>query len=94
VGVATSTGNARKRVRKIQHRLAATVSWQEERHHIHPTYRGCSHAKQEMRRRKISRTPKPSMGRVFFSKYTTSNVSFAEALQSNAIQARLQRQLQ
>jgi hypothetical protein len=52
----------------------------------HPsTYRGCSHTK-EKRRKKIPRTPKPSTGRVFSSKYTTSSMSFAEALQSKADQ--------
>jgi hypothetical protein len=53
----------------------------------HPsTYRGCSHAKEEMRWKKIPRTPKPSTGRAFSSKYTTSSMSFAEALQSKADQ--------
>jgi hypothetical protein len=34
VEVAASTGNARKRARKIQHRLVATVSWQKGENHI------------------------------------------------------------
>jgi hypothetical protein len=52
----------------------------------HPlNYRDCSHAKEEMRRRKIPRTPNPSTGRAF-SKYITSGVSFAEALQSKGDQ--------
>jgi hypothetical protein len=48
----------------------------------HPsTYICCSHTK-EMRWKKIPKTPKPSTGRVFSSKYTTSSMSFAEALQN------------
>jgi hypothetical protein len=53
----------------------------------HPsTYRGCNHAKEEVRRKKIPRTPKPSTGRAFSSKCTTSSMSFVEALQSKADQ--------
>jgi hypothetical protein len=37
VKAATSSGNAWKRARKIQHWLAAIVSWQEVENHIHPT---------------------------------------------------------
>jgi hypothetical protein len=46
VEVATSTGSAQKRVRKIQHRLAAIVSWQKEKDHIHqPTEAAATHRK-------------------------------------------------
>jgi hypothetical protein len=82
VEAATSTGNARKRARKIQHRLAAIVSWQTDNNQVHRT----TEATEEMCRRKIPRTPKPSTGRAFSSKYITSGVSFAEALQSKGDQ--------
>jgi hypothetical protein len=53
----------------------------------HPSnYRGCSHAKEEMCRRKSPRTPKPSTGRAFSSKYITSGMSFTESLQTKADQ--------
>jgi hypothetical protein len=52
----------------------------------HPSnYRGCSHAKEEMRRRKIPRAPKPNNG-IAFSKYMKPGLSFAKALQSKADQ--------
>jgi hypothetical protein len=56
-----------------------------EKHHP-SNYRGCSHAKEEMRQRKIPRAPKPNTGRAFSSKYIMPGVSFAEALQSKADQ--------
>jgi hypothetical protein len=86
VEVATSTVNARKRARKIQHRLAAIVSGQKGRKPHPSNYRGCSHAKEEICRRKIPRPPKSNTGRAFSSKYITPGVSFAEALQSKADQ--------
>jgi hypothetical protein len=43
-------------------------------------YRGCSHAKEEMQKRKGQRTKKPAAGRVFSSTLTTTGVSFAAAL--------------
>jgi hypothetical protein len=50
----------------------------------HPsTYRGCSHAKDEMRKRKPQSTPNTATGRVFSSKRTTTGLSFAAALRSN-----------
>jgi hypothetical protein len=53
----------------------------------HPSnYRGCSHAKEEIRRRKAQRTPNNTSGRVFSSNYTTPGLSFAAALRNNAEQ--------
>jgi hypothetical protein len=50
----------------------------------HPSnYRGCSHARDEMRNRKAQRTPKTTTGRVFSSHLTTQGVSFAAALRSS-----------
>jgi hypothetical protein len=50
----------------------------------HPSnYRGCSHAKEEMRKRKDQRAPKPPTGRVFSSTYATPGVSYAAALQNS-----------
>jgi hypothetical protein len=43
-------------------------------------YRGCSHVKEEMRRRKIPRAPKQNTGRAFSSKYIMPGESFAEVL--------------
>jgi hypothetical protein len=61
---AATTGNARKRARKIQHRFAAIVIKQMEKK-PHPTnYGGCSHAKKEIRGKKIPRAPKTITGRV------------------------------
>jgi hypothetical protein len=53
----------------------------------HPSnYRGCSHAREEVRRRKAQRTPKNTTGRVFSSNYTTPGISFLVALRNNAEQ--------
>jgi hypothetical protein len=49
-------------------------------------YRGCSHAKEEMRRRRNPRAPKKNTGCAFASKYITQDESFTEALQSKADQ--------
>jgi hypothetical protein len=51
----------------------------------HPSnYRGCSHAKEEIRRRRTHRTPKMTTGKVFTSNYITSGLTFAAALRNNA----------
>jgi hypothetical protein len=49
-------------------------------------YRGCKHAKEEMRKKKPQATPKPMAGRVFSSKTIKPHLSFAAALrgQSNS----------
>jgi hypothetical protein len=50
----------------------------------HPSnYRGCSHAKEELRKRKEQRAPKPPTGPVFSSTYATPGVSYAAALQNS-----------
>jgi hypothetical protein len=49
-------------------------------------YRGCSHSREEMRKRKSPRAPKTTMGGVFSSSHTTLEVSFAAALRSNTQQ--------
>jgi hypothetical protein len=47
----------------------------------HPTnYRGCSHAKEELQRKRSKKTPKTTTGRVFSSTLATPGVSFAAAL--------------
>jgi hypothetical protein len=47
----------------------------------HPAnYQGCSHAKEEIQKRKVQRAPKLATGRVFSSTLTTPGVSFAAAL--------------
>jgi sRNA-binding protein len=49
----------------------------------HPAYRGCSHAKEELQRRKNQRTTnQESSGRTFFSKNTMPERSFASVLRS------------
>jgi hypothetical protein len=53
----------------------------------HPSnYRGCSHAREELRKKKSQRAPKPPTGRVFSSSFTTPGVSFAAALRGNTQQ--------
>jgi hypothetical protein len=48
---------------------------------LHPSnYRGCTHTKEEIGRRKVQRIPKNIMGRVFSSNYTMPGLSFAAAL--------------
>jgi hypothetical protein len=49
-------------------------------------YRGCSHAKEEIHRRKEERTQKNITEMVFSSKYTTPGLSFAAALRYNTEQ--------
>jgi hypothetical protein len=69
----------------------------------HPsTYRGCSHAKEELRRKKIPRTPKPRTGRksLLLQMHHVKHVLRGGSTEQGkphsekAIQARLQRQLQ
>jgi hypothetical protein len=46
----------------------------------HPAnYRGCRHAKVELQRKKLQRSPKPTTGRVLSSNTVTPGVSFAAA---------------
>jgi hypothetical protein len=52
------------------------------------TYRGCSHAKDEMRKSKSQRTPKTKTGKAFSFIYTTPGLSFAAALRNNEQQKR------
>jgi hypothetical protein len=58
----------------------------------HPAnYRGCRHAKEELRRKKQPQgTPKHTTGRVFSSTLTKANVSFAAALRGQTDQQRQQ----
>jgi hypothetical protein len=50
----------------------------------HPSnYRGCSHAREEVRRRRAQRAPKNTTGRVFSSNHTKPGVSFAAALRNS-----------
>jgi hypothetical protein len=58
---------------------------------IHPSihssiYRGCSHAKDEMQKRKQQRAPKTTTGRVFSSNYTTPGLFFAATFRNNTVQ--------
>jgi hypothetical protein len=47
----------------------------------HPAnYRGCSHAKEELQKKKLQRAPKPTTRRVFSSNPITPGVSFVAAL--------------
>jgi hypothetical protein len=51
----------------------------------HPAiYRGCKHAKEEMRKKKPQGTPKTTSGRVFSSNPVKPNLSFAAALRGQA----------
>jgi hypothetical protein len=56
----------------------------KEGEHPHPTtYRGCRHAREEMLRRNQYRsTPKETTGKIFTSRLTTPEQSFAEALRT------------
>jgi hypothetical protein len=49
-------------------------------------YRGCSHAREEVHRRKVQTIPKNTTGRVFSSNYTKPGLSFAAALRNNVEQ--------
>jgi hypothetical protein len=54
----------------------------------HPSnYRGCSHAKEEMRQRRGPRASEQNTGRAFSSKYIEPGMSFAAALKSKANEA-------
>jgi hypothetical protein len=47
----------------------------------HPSnYWGCSHAREEIRRRRSQKVEKTTSGRVFSSSYTTPRLAFAAAL--------------
>jgi hypothetical protein len=47
----------------------------------HPAnYRGCRHAKEEMQKKKSQRTSRTTTGKVFFSNFTTTGLSFAAAI--------------
>jgi hypothetical protein len=53
----------------------------------HPAnYRGCRHAKEELQKRKLQRTPKTTTGKVFSSNLTTPGISFAAALRGSTAQ--------
>jgi hypothetical protein len=53
----------------------------------HPAnYRGCKHAKEEMRKRKPQTTPKPTTVRVFSSNPVKPHLSFAAALRGQGRQ--------
>jgi hypothetical protein len=53
----------------------------EEGESPHPAkYRGCRHAKEQLKRKKSQKTPKTTTGRVFTSTPSTPDVSFAAAL--------------
>jgi hypothetical protein len=48
---------------------------------LHPaSYRGCSHAKEELQRRRAQWAPTEPYGRTFFSKFTSSQQPYAAAL--------------
>jgi hypothetical protein len=50
----------------------------------HPeSYRGCSHAKGELQRRKAQRAPKEPSGRKFFSRFTSPEQSYAAELRQD-----------
>jgi hypothetical protein len=57
----------------------------EEEPHL-SNYRGRSHAREELQKKKALRAPKSAMGRVFFSHFTIRGVSFAAALRANTQQ--------
>jgi hypothetical protein len=53
----------------------------------HPAnYRGCRYAKEELQKKNLQRTPKPTTGRVFSSNPNTPGVSFAAALRGSTLQ--------
>jgi hypothetical protein len=53
----------------------------------HPAnYRGCSHAKEELQKKKLQRAPKPTTGMVFSSKPIAPGVSFPAALRGRTTQ--------
>jgi hypothetical protein len=55
---------------------------------LHPSnYRGSSHGKEELGKRKLQRAPKSTTGRMFSSNYTTPEQSFAAVLRSNTATA-------
>jgi hypothetical protein len=55
-----------------------------ERENPHPaSYRGCSHEKGELQRRRAQRAPKGPSGRTFVSKFTSPQQSYAAALRQD-----------
>jgi hypothetical protein len=53
----------------------------------HPAnYRGCTHAKEELQKKKTQRTPNTTTGRVFSSNLTMPGVSFVVALRGSTAQ--------
>jgi hypothetical protein len=53
----------------------------------HPaSYWGCSHAKEELQKKKLQRAPKPTTGWVFSSNIVNPGVSFAATLRGGASQ--------
>jgi hypothetical protein len=57
-----------------------------EKSHLAANYRGCKHAKEEMRKKKPQGTPKPTSGRVLSSNPVSSHLSFAAALRGQGNQ--------
>jgi hypothetical protein len=51
--------------------------------HQRPNYRGCSHATEELQRKRPQKSPKTTAGRVFSSTLATPGVSFAVALRGS-----------
>jgi hypothetical protein len=49
-------------------------------------YRGCRHAEEKMRKRKLKKGSKTTTGRVFSSSHTTPGLPFAAVLRSNSQQ--------
>jgi hypothetical protein len=61
----------------------------------HPAnYCGCSHAKEEVRKKKSQGTPKTTTGRVFTAKFISPSVSFAAAFRGHADQKQMRRKKQ
>jgi hypothetical protein len=66
-GAATSTRSAQKKKTLLPHHCHLA-----EGEKAHPAKnRGCRHAKEELQKRKLQRTPKTKTGRVFSSNLTT-----------------------
>jgi hypothetical protein len=58
-----------------------------DREEPHPSnYRGCSHAKEEMQKRKLQKAPKTTMGRVFSFIQITPGLFFMVVLHSDSQQ--------
>jgi hypothetical protein len=80
VEAGTCTKAARRRATNNLHRTVAIASWVRGRRTHLSNYGGCSHAKEELLRKKGQKSPTMHPpGRMFCSSLTRASISFAAA---------------